>query len=441
MAAMRVVRSRWGQPQHKRRRTASIALALIVTIVLLSVASIPVRERRQIDALSQSVRKALDRHDLDQAALLLDHWVVRRPHDGAVDYYQAELAVKREQPAEAMIAIRRALERHYPEPPLKVLQAVLQARAGHFEPAESVLRQARDTAARPKPEIAEALARIYLGTFRLTEASRVLQWWAEVAPDDVRPYLWRNQIEERTSEDPASLLGNYREALRIDPDHDAARLGLADSLRKARRLDEADTEYATFLGRNPSSVAGHVGAGQVARLKGDLSAATRHFNEALAIDPKDPVALRELGLIDIRNGRYSQARDLLATAVQVAPDDTELRYNYALALKLAGEDAHAAEETLITDRLRAEQQRIAELRRALTQNPGDDDLRCEVARWLIEHGHEEEGLEWTELILRKKPGHPPTCRLLSEYYAKKGNLGLANYYQLGAAPSLEKPPR
>jgi type IV pilus assembly protein PilF len=206
-------------------------------------------------------------------------------------------------------------------------------------------------------------------------------------------------------------------------------------------LAEADAEYATYLGRNPRSVAAHDGAGEVALLRGDLSSATRHFNEALAIGPKDPVALRQLGLIEIRNGRYIQARDLFAKAVEVAPDDIEIRYNYALALKLAGDDARAAEETLVTDRLRAEQQRIADLRVALRQNPDDDDSRAEVAKWLIEHGHEEEGLEWTELILRKKPGHPANCQLLADYHAKKGNFGLANYYRLGASPSYEKPPR
>lgn len=423
------------------RRRLILTVAGLAFVVSAGVFFLRDRDRRLKEALARSVQAALDERDLAKAKRLIDGWAAQRPGDGAADYYRAELAVRRDDPVAAMDAIRRALQHGYPERPIEVLRAVLLARAGKFDEAEPLLRRARAEPGGPRPEIAEALARVYLGTFRLAEASKALDWWAELAPQDPRPHLWRNQIDERVSADPGDLARNYHAALQRDPDLDQARLGLADALRKARRLSEADAEYAIYLGRNPTSVDGHVGAGEVAMLRGDLSAATRHFREALALDARNPVALRELGLIHIRNGRYSQARDFLETAVEVAPDDTEVRYNYALALKLAGDDALAAEETLATDRLRAEQQRIADLRKALNQNPDDDDLRAEVAKWLIDRGHEKEGLGWTELILRKKPGHPPTCRLLAEYYTKKGNAGLANYYRLAASPGAEKPPR
>ena len=41
-------------------------------------------------------------------------------------------------------------------------------------------------------------------------------------------------------------------------------------------------------------------------------------------------------------------------------------------------------------------------------------------RWLFDHGHPEEGLRWTEKILRESPQHPETNRLLADYYEKKG---------------------
>ena len=53
----------------------------------------------------------------------------------------------------------------------------------------------------------------------------------------------------------------------------------------------------------------------------------------------------------------------------------------------------------------------------------------EDAGWLIEHGHEEEGLDWTRLILAMKPNHPPTCRFLADYHASNGNQGLANDFR------------
>ena len=81
------------------------------------------------------------------------------------------------------------------------------------------------------------------------------------------------------------------------------------------------------------------------------------------------------------------------------------------------------------ERLRKELKHIDELRKSLVQRPDDLDLRSEVARWLVEHGHEEEGLDWTRLILTMKPNHPATCRFLADYHARKGNQGLANYFR------------
>ncbi len=65
-------------------------------------------------------------------------------------------------------------------------------------------------------------------------------------------------------------------------------------------------------------------------------------------------------------------------------------------------------------------------------NPGGLDHQYDAARWLFEHGHLDEGLRWTEKILRDQPRHPKTNRLLADYYEKKGSHGRANFYQLQA---------
>ena len=44
----------------------------------------------------------------------------------------------------------------------------------------------------------------------------------------------------------------------------------------------------------------------------------------------------------------------------------------------------------------------------------------------------EKSLRWTEKILRERPQHPETNRLLADYYEKQGNRGLANFYRVQA---------
>jgi tetratricopeptide (TPR) repeat protein len=407
------------------------AVAIGVTVVSIGIVlTVLLREQVNIAAVARSARAAVSDGRVVDAERLLDKWTALRPRDGEPHYYRARLWVTVDRPVEAMNALRQALDCGYPEVPIYILRAVLEARADRFATAEPVLLSAIETSAEPAPEIAEGLARIYLGTFRLAEATRTLEHWMRIAPRDARPYLWRNTISEKFGADNSAQIYNYRVALRLDPKLDKARLGLADLLRKSHNVDEAAVEYAVFLERNLKSVEGHDGAGQIALLKGDLAGAARHFDMALSVEPDDPVALRETGLIHLRTGRFASALDLFKKAVDLAPFDPEVRFDYARALEEAGDKAGAVKEIEATQRLRTDERRIDELRQELARRPDDADLRSEAAKWLLDQGHEKEGLEWTELILRQVPGHPQTCKLLADFHARRGNAGLANYYRM-----------
>ena len=66
----------------------------------------------------------------------------------------------------------------------------------------------------------------------------------------------------------------------------------------------------------------------------------------------------------------------------------------------------------------------------------------EAAEWLLNHGHDQEGLEWTTQILRDQAGHAPTLELLADYYQRKGETGRANYYQhLLNQAAMPEPPK
>ena len=378
-------------------------------------------------------RRAVADRRFDEARELLARWAEEDPREGEPDYWRARLEVAADRPVEALDAMRRAIDRGHPEGPILVLRAVLLARAGKLDQAEPELKRAFADRDEPRAEVAEGLARVYLKTFRIAEAGQVLASWMKDVPDDPRPYLLRNEVDERLNADKAVVIGNFREALRRDPKLNGARLALAEKLQDSGRIDEAEAEFADLLRLDPKNLKALVGAGQIALLKGELADATRDFEAALALDPREKAALRELGLIDLNSGNPERACELLAVAVEVDPHDPEVRYTYSRALQAAGQGARAAEEAATTDRLKKEEQYVFDLRQKLVERPDDVGLRSEAAKFLIEHGHEKEGLEWTELILRRRPGHPPTCRLLAEYHASHGNPGLANYYRMAAS--------
>ena len=150
---------------------------------------------------------------------------------------------------------------------------------------------------------------------------------------------------------------------------------------------------------NPRDEAALVGLGRSAFQQGDIEAATRHFEEALEANPRQPEALKELAQIDLRRGRYRDACSRLELLTQIEPFDADIRYSFAQALRLVGDNTRFRAESERATRLRKDNERIDELRNALLRQPGDVDARFEVARWMLEHGHQAEALDWTAVIL------------------------------------------
>jgi tetratricopeptide (TPR) repeat protein len=383
----------------------------------------------RVARLARSVRLLASEGRYQEAREPLERWLKERPRSAEAIYYKARLELAAERPAEALAALEEARRLGFDRDLLWSLAAVMQARSGRFAEAEPGLVRAYRLKLEPQADVAMELARVYLSTYRLSQAAEPVERWRALAPEDPRPYLWRNEIASRSDALPGTLIENYRAALERDPNLDEVRLRLADQLAKQSRFAEADEEYATCLRRNPKDTVALVGLGRGALRRGDVEAATRHFEAALAADPRQPEALKELAQIDLRRGRHKDACARLAILTEVEPFDADIRYSFAQALRLVGDDARSRVEGERAARLRRDNDRIDELRKVLLRQPGDVNTRYEVARWMLEHGHQSEGLEWAALILRAEPGHAPTHRLLADYYEKKGNPGLANFYR------------
>ncbi|MDX2038746.1 MAG: tetratricopeptide repeat protein [Isosphaeraceae bacterium] len=415
-------------------RRLRIALMILATLPAIGVpAAFVIRSQLRTQEWRRSLSEAesaVYSKEFTNSTAALESLERLRPSSPEAEYLRAVVEVRRDRPEPAMDAMRRALERGYPEPPLLVLRAVLMARADRYAESEPLLAEAFREEAEPRAEIAEALSRCYLRTFQPARLQAPLARWMELSPDDPRPYLWRVELNQRLATEVDPLIRDYREALRRDPTLEDARLALADRLREASKIDEAGEHYAEVIARYPRNASARIGAARVAMLQGDPPRAVEHLEAAIEAEPKSSVALRELGLIDLRYNRFEKACERLKLAVELEPHDPEVRFSYVRALSAAGRKAEAAAENATTERLRAEQQEISNLREKLAERPNDLDLRSKVARYLIEHGHAKEGLEWTTLILASDPKHAETCRLLAEYHAKNGNPALANYYKL-----------
>jgi tetratricopeptide (TPR) repeat protein len=418
---------------RRSRIKASLRLAgAVVVLVGLAAGAYLAFTQYQVARLSRVVRESFANGHYDTARAPLARWLKESPGSGEAYYYLAWQSLADEQPRETVLAVDEARRLHFDPDRVDVLSAIYHARADRYGEAEPILERAFLEESEPRAMVAKALAKIYLSSYRLDRAAVAIERWRALAPEDPQPYLWSNEIASRADVEPAILIQNYRAALERDPDLDKARLGLAQALSKDRRFDEAEQEFLLYLKRNPKDAVAFLGLGRNVFQRGDIEKASRFFESALESNPRDPEALKELGQLDVRLGRLKKACERLQLLVQIQPFDHEIRYSYAQALKLTGNEEQSRAELAVAARLRKEHDEIVQLRYGVLKNPRDFAARFQVARWMMEHGHEDEGLKWTKEILRANPSHGPTHRVLADYYEKHGEAGLANYHRLSA---------
>jgi tetratricopeptide (TPR) repeat protein len=330
--------------------------------------------------------------------------------------------------------LERARTLGYPSHEMVGLYGLFLARANSKSDAEPYLRRAFDTSSKLDPDVAEALARLYLGSFRLAEAALVLDRWLREKPGDALPYLLRSEIDTRSHADPDLIIARLEAALERDPGLDQARLGLAEQLRRNYRFTEAAPEYSAYIARKPGDPSGYTGAGQNALDMGNDIEAGRLLDRALALAPTDSEALAARATVELHQGRFEAALKYYDRAVKSDPFDHANRYQRMLILVRLGKEVEATAEREVAQRLKDELKRFNQISRDLLKNPHDSQLRSEAARWLMDHGHEDEAVDWANLVLRADPAHPAMNRLLADYYRTKGELGLANYHETHAAP-------
>ncbi len=97
-------------------------------------------------------------------------------------------------------------------------------------------------------------------------------------------------------------------------------------------LDEARRFYEQVLGEKPKSVEAIVGLARLDHLSGRDSEAEKGFARALELAPENPQVLDSAGQFYAEREDWSRATQLFQKAVELSPDDENIRYHLAVAL-------------------------------------------------------------------------------------------------------------
>jgi tetratricopeptide (TPR) repeat protein len=119
-------------------------------------------------------------------------------------------------------------------------------------------------------------------------------------------------------------------------------LGVLHVLR--RDYPAAKAAYGRALEEDLTFHMAHAGLAALALAQGDTAQAISEYEDAITVDPNDPVVRHDLGVVLMAAGRSSDAVEHLRAAVKLAPEFAKARYNYAIALDRAGRGADAAEQ-------------------------------------------------------------------------------------------------
>jgi len=90
---------------------------------------------------------------------------------------------------------------------------------------------------------------------------------------------------------------------------------------QAGKRELARGEFAKAVRENPETAAPHVFLARLSREEGDLASARAQLDTALRLEPRNAVALREMGLILFAARQYDLSRRFFVRAVQANPDD------------------------------------------------------------------------------------------------------------------------
>ena len=136
--------------------------------------------------------------------------------------------------------------------------------------------------------------------------------------------------------DYEAAAASFRQALKLDPALDAARLNLAIALLYGGDAKGAAGEASTAADRLPSVANAHYVLGLARRSLDELDGAALAFRRVLEIDGTDAGARVNLGQIALQRREYDTAIDLFRGALDAEPYNVTAAYSLALALTRSG---------------------------------------------------------------------------------------------------------
>jgi len=201
-------------------------------------------------------------------------------------------------------------------------------------------------------------------------------------------------------------MGQYRQAIRWDPDNFDAHFNLGTDLAQRSRTDEAIAQYQEVVRLKPDYSLVHYNLGNALLQKGQSAEAARQFQEAVRLKPDDNQALNNLGVYLLRTGKTAQAADLLQKAVRIRPDYADAHLNLGIAF---------TKENRIADA-------VSEYQEAAHLEPDLPEAHHSLGNMYLIEGQPAAAIDQFQMVLRLTPNDAEAHDNLGVALAKTGRM-------------------
>ncbi|HEY3788048.1 MAG TPA: tetratricopeptide repeat protein [Urbifossiella sp.] len=372
---------------------------------------------------------AVDREEFDAAGNRMRSCFMLAPGDARTHILAAQTARRTGQYDLAAEELRIGRELGWDPMGIQAEEAMLAFQRGDFDPrVESILRTWADAADADPTLAVEALGQGYMRTYRLGLALDYLSRWVERRPNSVAARMRRGWVFERL-ERWEEAEAEYRHVIDLRPEYRPGRLRFAQVLRIRGQLEPAVAEFERLRGETPDDPQIATGLGQSLSGLGRDEEAAIQLLKAAAADPKNALAVLELGAVAMRGGRLNEASDFFQKAIDAAPEDYQPHYQMYLCQQRLGRPERVAFEEAKFKKIAADLKLINELTQELQTRPNDPELRFRIAEIFFRRGEEAEGAVWLESVVQVRPNHVAARNQLVAYYDRIGRSGKADAHR------------
>lgn len=279
--------------------------------------------------------------------------------------FESALQALREGRAEIAEAAFQKLAEEGESVRARLYLARLLAQRGDARGALGELASAREAAPNSE-EVLSAYARVALGLQEPIPALEALEPLVRMHPG-VAEYPYLLGVAWMQAGDMAAAAAVLERAVELEPERALGWIALGLARNGQKRHADARDALLEAVRLGPGNVEALAALAEAEAGVGELEAAERHARRALELHGKDggshAAAELALGVVLMKRGQHSAARDALERSVAADPSSAKAHYQLSLAYARLGEEEASREHLALYRRAREEiESRLLELR-------------------------------------------------------------------------------